>query len=299
MAKFLTGNELNLEVEKIFEEAIFQIVLISPYIKLHDRYISALKTKMIDDKIKIIIVFGKSEDDISRSMKAEDFNFFKEFPNIEIRYERRLHAKYYMNESKAILTSMNLYSYSQDNNIEAGVLTKSSAFGIGDLASKLVVGEETVDTQASNYFFRVIEQSELLFLKVPHYNKGFLGSGVAKKYIGSEVEIDKLSSFFSSKHKDESKRPDVSFLNSKSEMAILSSVKTNGKPGFCIRTGVEIPFNLEKPFSDSAYQNWLKFNNMDYPEKYCHFSGEPSSGQTSHRKPILKKNWFKAKEIIN
>lgn len=35
----------------------------------------------------------------------------------------------------------------------------------------------------------------------------------------------------------------------------------------------------------------------DYKEKYCHFSGEPSNGETSVNKPILKKNWKKAQNI--
>ena len=110
MAKFLTGNELNSELEKILEGAEEQIILISPYIKLHDRYASTLRTKLNNHKLEITIVFGKNEDDMSRSMKQDDFNFFKEFPNIQIRYEKRLHAKYYASESAAILTSMNLYS---------------------------------------------------------------------------------------------------------------------------------------------------------------------------------------------
>lgn len=67
--------------------------------------------------------------------------------------------------------------------------------------------------------------------------------------------------------------------------------------GFCIRTGVEIPFNIEKPLSYDAYKQWSKYNDPDYAEKYCHFSGEPSNGETSVSKPILKKNWKQAKEI--
>ena len=47
--------------------------------------------------------------------------------------------------------------------------------------------------------------------------------------------------------------------------------------GFCIRTGVEIPFNREKPMCYEAYKAWSKYGNPDYPEKFCHFSGEPSS----------------------
>ena len=112
MAIFITGNELNHKLDRIFEDAHGQIILISPYIKFHERLKSSLLSKKDNDKVEIIIVFGKNEEDMSRSMRLEDFNFFKEFPNIQILYERRLHAKYYANEASAILTSMNLYSYS-------------------------------------------------------------------------------------------------------------------------------------------------------------------------------------------
>lgn len=202
MGKFLTGNELNSELEKIFERADEQIILISPYIKLHDRYASTLRTKKDNPKIKIIIVFGKNEEDLSKSMKQEDFNFFKEFPNIQIRYEKRLHAKYYSNESAAILTSMNLYNFSQDNNIEAGVMTKATLFG--NLASNLmtnVTGEDSFDRTAWTYFSRVIEQSELLFKKVPEYESTMLG--LSKKYKSSKTEIDKLTDFFVNRSKYE------------------------------------------------------------------------------------------------
>ncbi len=65
--------------------------------------------------------------------------------------------------------------------------------------------------------------------------------------------------------------------------------------GYCIRTGEPIPFNVEKPLSYPAFQVWSQFGDPDYPEKYCHFSGEPSHGDTCVARPILKKNWKKAK----
>lgn len=71
----------------------------------------------------------------------------------------------------------------------------------------------------------------------------------------------------------------------------------NSKNGYCIRTGVEIPFSVERPYSYDAYKEWSKKEDEDFPEKYCHFSGEASHGETSHSKPILKKHWKKAKEI--
>lgn len=67
--------------------------------------------------------------------------------------------------------------------------------------------------------------------------------------------------------------------------------------GYCIRTGATVPFNIEKPLSYEAFKAWNEYANLDYEEKYCHFSGEKSNGQTSVRKPILSKNWNKAKEI--
>lgn len=76
--------------------------------------------------------------------------------------------------------------------------------------------------------------------------------------------------------------------------------KSSDKPkGYCIRTGVEIPFNVEKPMSYDAYKSWSKLSDPDYAEKYCHFSGELSNGETSVSKPILKKNWKKVKEIFD
>ena len=45
-----------------------------------------------------------------------------------------------------------------------------------------------------------------------------------------------------------------------------------------------------------AYKSWSKYGDAEYPEKFCHFSGEPSNGETTVSKPILKKNWKKAKE---
>ena len=77
-------------------------------------------------------------------------------------------------------------------------------------------------------------------------------------------------------------------------------VKKSDKPiGYCIRTGVEIPFNIEKPMSYEAYKKWSDYGDQDYKEKLCHFTGEPSHGETSVSKPILKKNWKKAQEVHN
>ncbi len=276
MANFLTSNDLNAELENLFESAEDYLILISPYIKLHERYLSALKAKMNNPQLEIIIVFGKNEDDLSKSTRQADFSFFGGFPNIEIRYEKRLHAKYYANETFAILTSMNLYNYSQDNNIEFGVLTsRKGAFRnfTGNLLSN-ISEKDDLEYDAGLCFDRVIEQSEILFKRVPQYESKMLG--LTKRYLNSVTEIDKLSAFFNKTYQD------TSF---KKENIIASpKLKTIG---YCIRKGVEIPFDPKKPMCDAAFEEWKKFSNGNYPEKFCHFSGEKSNGETTFSKPIL------------
>lgn len=274
MAKFLTGNELNSELEKLFERAELQIILISPYIKLHDRYISTLRTKNDNPNIEIIIVFGKNEDDLSRSMKQEDFNFFKEFPNIEIRYEKRLHAKYYANETSAILTSMNLYNFSQDNNIEAGVLTKATL--IGNLTNNLLSGDDSFDKSAWSYFSRVIDQSELLFKKIPEYESGILGFG--KKYKSSIIEIDKLTDFFANRSRYENKvRNDYSenkknvsthtIIDKKTEHKLeSSSMSISSDIKFLSTTAVskELGLSSKDLFAKFEKLNWIERKNDEW-----------------------------------
>jgi len=222
-------------------------------------------------KLHITIVFGKNENDPTRSINASDLEFFKQFPNIEIRYEKRLHAKYYANENAAIITSMNLYSFSQDNNIESGVLMSPPLTrGI----AKNWIGTESLDDQAWGYFQRVIDQSALLYRKVPEFENGFMG--LTRKYIKSVIENDNLDSFITKEKKV--KEPQAGF-------------------GYCIVTGTKIPFNIEQPLSKETYKTWTKKKEANYKGSFCHFSGEV--GETTFSKPILKKNWRKAQETAD
>ena len=46
-----------------------------------------------------------------------------------------------------------------------------------------------------------------------------------------------------------------------------------------------------------AFMVWMQYEDPDYPENFCHFSGERSNGETCYAKPVLGKNWKKAKEL--
>jgi len=186
MTKFLTEQDLNHEFAKLISTAKQKIILISRIIKLHERFISLLKKKSDDRKFEITIVFGNSEGDISKSMKAEDFDFFRQFKNIEIRHDEWLHTNYYANESSAILTSMNLYDYPHDNYLETGIFLKRSLFRAGLDAGP---GDD-----AWKYFETVARQAKVVFRKSPKFKVKYFG--LSKRYVDSTVDIDDLSNAF-------------------------------------------------------------------------------------------------------
>lgn len=290
MAKFLTTFDINAELANLIRHAESEIILVSPFIKLHSGIRDILETKKDRPEISLTILFGKNADNIAQSLGKEDFEFLKAFPNITIRYSGRLHAKYYANESAAILTSMNLYDYSQNNNIEFGILLKTNF--VKDIAVALT-GDGSLDSQAYSYFREeVISKAKVMFHREPEFDKGIAGSGLGKKYIRSVEKANELEAIY--------KNAGTAVKSSKPFSAPIARqpAPTRTTTGYCIRTRAPIPFNPKRPLSEEAYKMWSQYSNPDFKEKYCHFSGEPSNGETTFAKPILKKNWARAKEAF-
>ena len=273
MGNFVKGSALVAEIEKLFDEANEKLIIVSPFIKLHSRLKDSLKPKINDPKLSIKLVYGKNESDKTRSLNKEDFEFFSQFANIQIFYEPRLHAKYYANDRVGILSSMNLYEYSLNNNIEFGVVTETK-----------LIGGNSLDLDSWDYFHSVIDNSILEFHKVPVLENTMMG--LSKKYVGSNILVNNLSKLFQKK----SQRKNTTANKTKENKAAITD-----NNGFCIRTGESIPFNLEMPYSGKSFSSWNYFKNPDFEEKYCHYSGESSEGKTSINKPILSKHWNSAK----
>jgi phosphatidylserine/phosphatidylglycerophosphate/cardiolipin synthase-like enzyme len=117
MAKFLNTSATNYFLEELIKGAKDRLILISPFLKLNDR----MKELLADKnrlKIDVRIVYGKSE------LQPEEINWLKELTYIRTSFCKNLHAKCYMNEEMCIITSLNLYEFSQVNNNEMGVLSQ-------------------------------------------------------------------------------------------------------------------------------------------------------------------------------
>lgn len=114
MAKFLNTSATNYFLEELIKSASDRLVLISPFLKLNDRIKELLEDKN-RLKIDVRIVYGKSE------LQPDEINWLKELTFIRTSFCKNLHAKCYLNETGAIITSLNLYEFSQVNNNEMGV----------------------------------------------------------------------------------------------------------------------------------------------------------------------------------
>ena len=116
MAKFLTREEIVRTTDKIIEEADRELILISPFIKPDDATKNLLKDKRRATAIHVI--YGKKE--LNSKERA-----FLDSLGIKPSFRKNLHAKCYLNENEALLTSMNLYEFSQEHNDEMGILVSS------------------------------------------------------------------------------------------------------------------------------------------------------------------------------
>lgn len=247
MAKYLRTSGISAEVEDLIREARERLYIISPYLKLADNIKELLNDKE-REKTEVRIIFGKQE------LNPSEMSYLQTLKYVRMYFSKNLHAKCYLNEKKMIITSMNLYEFSQQNNREMGIL---------------------ID--------REIESDKKVYDDAWKDIESILNNATDFAYVEAPKEIEKAIN-------TQPKQPITKFEN--------KSIGTKPK-GFCIRTGVEIPFNVEKPMSYDAFKKWNEYGDDEYPEKFCHFSGEPSNGETSIRRPILKKNWKKAKEMFD
>ena len=114
MAKFLNTSATNYYLEELIKQTRERLIIISPFLKFNERIKELLEDK---DRMKldVRIVYGKSE------LAPREISWLRELDFVRTSFCQNLHAKCYLNEQAAIITSMNLYDFSQVNNNEMGV----------------------------------------------------------------------------------------------------------------------------------------------------------------------------------
>ncbi len=115
MVAFLDSDGIKSELSKILKRSEEFVYIVSPYLKIGDRYRAILKDIANQGK-EIKIIYGK------KPMNDSEMDWFKSVDMIGLYFWKDLHAKCYMNEKAAIITSLNLYEYSLINNYEMGIV---------------------------------------------------------------------------------------------------------------------------------------------------------------------------------
>ena len=135
MTKFLTTAGISHHVEEILSRAQHRVVIMSPYLRTRDRIRSLIKERA-ERGVEIHIVYGKED------LHSKERAWIDALPAVRLYFHRNLHAKCFMNESAAVVGSMNLYDFSELNNIEMGVLIEAQ--GDAEVFEEVVEGVERI-----------------------------------------------------------------------------------------------------------------------------------------------------------
>ena len=104
----------SLIIENIISESEQYLIIVSPYLQINKR----LMPKFDDcfaRNTKTLILYRENK------LKPFELDWFLSYKNVTMLPVKNLHAKCYINEKTALITSMNLYEYSQINNHEIGI----------------------------------------------------------------------------------------------------------------------------------------------------------------------------------
>ena len=230
MAEFYGTDGISHHLFEIIKNANERLILVSPYLKFSRRIQEELKRQdMLGRDIRV--VYGKGD------LRPEESEWLAD-TEIRTRFREHLHAKCYMNETHALITSMNLYEFSQQNNDEMGIL---------------VSAEEDRDLYQSikDDVQRILELSKPTKIRITSINDG-----------------DDLPW----------EQPDNSIPSSPNRESVSDQRQTLlPEFGFCLRCGTEIPCSLDRPYCNTHYRSWARYKNEDYEEKHCHTCGSDHS----------------------
>ena len=286
MAEFLTTEDVTARLQKIIREANEYLVFISPYLQLNSKVKDLLSLKgRSNTPIRIIY----------RTLNVEEKEWLDSQPGVELFVRRNLHAKCYLNEKEAILTSMNLYEYSQQNNYEMGILVSKTE---DRELYEDIMKEVGLITEISEKVREVPD---------PKRTRGSTG----------RIQESTAESSSTDSQRTDAMRPDSGTYSRGAERgqvretpSAYSPNRTGYRPaplptepaaripasGFCIRCKANLDIDPGKPYCYSCYQTWNRYKDVDYEEVYCHICGKYND--STMRKPLCYACYQQYKDLF-
>ena len=243
-------------VIKLIEQARRQIVLVSPYNDFSNTLRGAVITACKKPGLRVVVVGRKDQADKERA----HFDLIAD-AGAEIHLVERLHSKIYINESTAIVTSMNLSQGSAVNSREIAFRFTNPDVRQGIVSyikQRLLEGASQWSTGASqeeswrNWVNKSKTSTRPPLARSPRPQAGLRGN---------DAPIKNLGPFPTAKR---SRRPKNS--------------------GTCIRCGTNINYDALHPLCEACFGVWNNFGEASYIEKQCHRCGQ--DWETNYAKPL-------------
>ena len=229
MAEFLNTSAITHQLNEIIRGARGErLLLISPYLKFSRQIKELLEEQARNWKTPIYVVYGKTE------LRSEETQWLAE-NDVRTFFREPLHAKCYMNDSHALITSMNLYEFSQQNNDEMGILV--SAEDDEDLYKAIKAEAE-----------HILILSKNVIIDVPPVVDGPVPPQVVLPKQGFCVRDRKEIPF-------DQKRPYCAKCYN-SYRRLPKSKKEDYKEKYCHACGEERSTSMAKPVCSSCYQKY-------------------------------------------
>ena len=251
MSLILDTYETNTWISHISEDARKHLVIICPYLKINEKLRRTIE--VADRKgVNIFVIYGK------RELDEGTMTWLKGLRHSNIACIRDLHAKLYMNEEFAVISSMNLYEYSQVNNEELGVL----------------YGRKEDRVEFKNITFHVMRLIGISEKEHGKWEIGYLDKPIRGLFKRSK-ETEEFKTYDSG---SEIRNPDES-------PAEPVKIKTEEKPEppasetilcHCIRCGRVIPSTHDYVYCGRCMDSWQRYSNIRYvePDGHCYICGK-------------------------
>lgn len=226
------------------------LLLVSPYWDLTDRLKAELERAEVRGVQLILIARGGTD----REAQEKKLHPIRQLvPRAPILFVERLHAKIYLSESEAIVTSLNLVESSAVDSIEAGVRFTQSEHP---------------------------EQYE----KLRSFAERLIGMGT------QDQQRSRPSPAAEPPRTRPAAEPPRSRPATPRERPQEKPHASRRRPqGHCIRCADDIDLNDERPLCGDCYAIWAEYKNPDYEERHCHACGRESA--TSMSKPLCRACW--------
>jgi hypothetical protein len=265
MASFVDTAESQAALIRIIKNSESELYIISPYTKISGQtkeYIKNIDKTAINFKI-----ISRMENKSDTNVPESDIQFLKELKNAKILVCQNLHAKCYLNEKEGLITSLNLHEHSQTSNWEMGInFSKDRDPEIYNAVIKEI---------------KHLEERSVQNPKVRKENSSPIQKNTTKQPLHPSWYIPPIKTVKGPSNKPEVP-PDKGIVKNLVS-SVFDSFFEPGK-GYCIRCGMKMEQNPNKPLCEKCYSIWTKYSDPDYQEKYCHVCGKESN--QTYTKPV-------------